>query len=346
MLSKKSLLVLGVGLGLLAGSTVAQAPPCFAFNETASGTVPFDVPYFGRLSVRFSPPQGLVANQIEVFGGATLGHGLAVDIRLVDPATNVPLDPPLATVALGGFLAPPSGWQTGTLSIATPLNTFETYQLDFAATPSPFTFVGSYPLVTFPMLGADPATAPHPFAYDFACFTTICSGIPATGSVAPKIRFRGGQCGTSALAQSIVVGEPCQASGTPTTMACLPPPIPGVTSTILFTDPGAAGTPLFLFWSLGTDFAGSGTIGPGGCPFYLEPTSLAALAAAGLQPLAAGTANGFSLSALSVAWPSDPAIAGYILGLQGAVLDAGGFPTGIPGVSVRTTNAIRATIGY
>ena len=346
MPSKKSLFVLGVGLALFGRGADAQAPPCFAFNETSAGVAPFDVPYFGSLSFRFSPPQGVVANQIEVLGGATLGHGLAVNLRLVDPATNTPLDPPLASVALGGFFAPPSGWQSGALPTATPLNPFETYQLDFAATPGIFTFVGSYPLVTFPLLCADPTSAPDPFAYDFACFTTICAGIPTQGTVAPKIRFRGGQCGTAALAQSLVVGEPCQASGTPTTMECLPPPIPGVTSTILFTAPGAAGTPLFLFWSLGVDFAGSATIGVGGCPFYLEPTSLAALAAAGLQPLAAGTANGFSLSALSVDWPADPAIAGYILGLQGAVVDGGGFPTGIPGVSVRTTNAIRAVIGY
>jgi hypothetical protein len=329
-----------------AATAVAQTPPCFSFNDGAAGSVPFDVPFYGRLSFRFSPPTGVVASQVEAFGGVTNGHGLTLDLRLVDPATGVAVDPPLGSVTLGGFFAPPSGWQASAFSAAVPLNPFETYQIDLAASPSPFTFPGSYPLVSFPLLGADPATAPAPFAYDFACFTTACAAVPPTGVIAPRLRFRGGQCGATALATAWSFGEPCQASGPGAVLQCLPPPIPGGSSTLLFSDPGAAGTPLFVFWSLGVDFAGGTTIGPGGCPIYLEPTSTQALAAAGLQPLASGSAGGFSLSALFVTWPADPAIAGYVLGLQGVVADAAGVPTGLPGLSLRTTNGLRAVIGY
>jgi hypothetical protein len=335
-----------VAFALLCAAASAQAPPCFAFNDAVPGTVPFDVPYFGGLSATFSPTSALVANQMEIFGGAATGHGLEMTLRLVDAATGLAFDPPLAQGTFGGPFAPPSGWQTAILTAAAPLNPFETYRIDLSATPSPFTFPGSYPLVTFPLLLADPSAATTLLPFDFACFTTLCAGAPTTGTLGLKIRFRGGQCGVAAVAQSVPVGEPCPADAGATTLQCLPPPIPGGSSTLLFANAGPAGLPLFVFWSFGVDVLGTQTFGPNGCPIYLEPTSLALLSAAGFEPLAAGATNGFSMSALFVNWPADPAIAGLVLGLQGVVVDPAGVPTGIPGFGVRTTNGLRATVGF
>lgn len=331
---------------LLCATASAQPPPCFAFNETVPGTVPFDVPYFGGLSATFSPTSALVANQLEIFGGASNGHGLDVVLRLVDAATGIGFEPPLAQGTFGGFGAPPSGWQTAILTAAAPLNPFETYRIDFVAAPSPFTFPGSYPLVTFPLLLADPSAATALQPFEFSCFTTLCAGAPTSGTLGLKLRFRGGQCGVAAVAQAVSVGEPCPSDAGAMTLQCLPPPIPGGSSTLLFANPGAAGLPLFVFWSFGVDVFGAQSIGPNGCPIYLEPTSLALLSAAGFEPMAAGTTSGFSLSGLFVNWPADPAIAGLILGLQGVVVDPAGVPTGIPGFAVRTTNGLRATVGF
>lgn len=331
---------------LLAAALPAQTPWCTALNESAPATGTFDVPYYGRLTVRFSPASTITSNLIEVLGGTTLGHGLTVEARWVDPQTGLAQPTPAATAELGGFFGPPSGWQSAAWSAVLPLNPSETYQLDFVASPNLFTFPASYPLVSFPLLVADAATAPDALAYDFACFTTFCAGVPVTGTIAPKIRLYGGSCGLPGLATSHVLGEACQASGPAATLACFPPPIPGLNSTVLIGATGAAGTPVFLFWSVGVDSLGGATTGAGGCPIYLDLATLAILNAVGLEPLAAVPATGFSMTGVGIDWPNEPSFVGLVLGMQAVIADAAGLPSPVPGLLLRTTPGLRLVVGY
>jgi hypothetical protein len=144
----------------------AQTPPCVELNAAASGTVVLPVPYFGQLSVRFSPTSAFVANMASVFAGTTQGHGLSLVVRLVEPSTNAPLDPPLATAQFGGVGAPSSGWISAALTAAVPMNVADVYQFDFVAAPNPSTFPASYPLVSFPLSLADPSIATTLVPYD------------------------------------------------------------------------------------------------------------------------------------------------------------------------------------
>jgi hypothetical protein len=333
-------------LAFAAARVGAQNPWCVDLNEAAPATSTFDVPFFGLLSMRFTPSGTVTSNVVEVLGGATFGHGLSVAVRWVDPQTGAATDPPIATAELGGVFAPPSGWQSAAWTNIVALNPPDVYQLDFSAVPSLFTFPASYPLVTFPLSTGDPTTAPNPLNYDFACFTALCAGAPTTGVLAPKVRFYGGSCGLPGLATSYVIGEACQAAGPSASLQCLPPPIPGLNSTILVGATGAAGTAVFVFWSLGVESTGSVTVGPTGCPIYLDLPTLDALNAIGLQPLAAGGATGFSFTGFSIDWPNVPAFVGIVLGMQAVIVDANGLPTFVPGLSLRTSHALRLTVGY
>jgi hypothetical protein len=331
-------------LGVAAHGQVTSLPPvCFGINQNSPWSQfgpSFPVSSPGGLTVWFSAPMSTTIEVIDLpFTFSWGGPGTIVDLYVAPGIGVPPVTPSLATFVpwdLGGWV---------------PFKT---------ATPAPVTQGGSYALtLTTALPPGTPAGCsgvlydPNaPLAVPYLLNTAPCQPIPTppSGTMGFIARFRGSPCGPGPLAGTTVVGTHCGI--TITGGNTLTAGYPALGSNWWVGTTGGSGDTAYLFWSFGTNAAGS-LIAPGSsCLHYLDPQSLTTLWANGAEPLAQAT---FPPSPIPGWWiglnwsfplPSSAVYAGTVVGLQAVVVSQAGTIPLAPGVTAYVTNALHATLGY
>jgi hypothetical protein len=338
---------------LVAATLPGQVPPtCFGFNMTpGAGYDYITAPWFAPLTIYFTAPQTVTADQVVLFENDFYYTSLNVAVHALNPATGLPLNPPLAT-APGGAYFFGFDWIARTLS--TPVSFIGGVSYALVCTPAPNLGPGYY---VAGIVGTQTSPTPTLLTFTGGGFIGSSGGPPATTQLGFRFGFQGPACGAK-IAELRPGGASC--GGAQPTMPLLSPvngqvgftngvarPALGQSMVLrLVPNTGANPTvPAALYWSVGTNLLGTPISPVCPCVHYLNPTSLATLAAGGFEPLATPTwwSDGSAWFVLAV--PNLPSLIGTVIALQAVLVDPAGVPSGVPGVNIRLSNSLTLVPG-
>jgi hypothetical protein len=334
--------LLGI-LVLLASVAAGQiAPPnCFGFNTATSFlNTYFFVSPATPLTIFFVASQTVTVDQVALADGGT-DATLAVSIHAVSGTTGGPVFPALASAPAGPMIFAP-GWTARTFSPPVALVSGTQYALVCSVVPT----------TTFPWFGG--ALPSGYVIHDASPGATLLGYTLGTASPAGptplgfKIVFNGPACAPP-LAEVRNAGPACGGASALTPFLYAPDgrPVLGNTWYSLPVYTGAsvpATAPMALFWSFGSNPAGSPIHPLCPCQHHLNTASFLTLAGLGLEPLGNLYWTG-SGGAFATPIPNIPSLAGTQIGLQALVVDPGGVPSGTPGVNIRVSNSITLVLG-
>jgi hypothetical protein len=351
------LLVLALAHVALAQVVSSPTPICFTINDVGSATpagaivLPCSVSEPSAAFIaHFAAPASATVDFIAIWAPPAQGAGTQIELF-----STAVLGGPSTGPALGSFLgfdAAASGWDPCWRTTPAPvvLASGATYAIRIRQVGSgapQYWWACSQSCYTF---AYDPAGA-TPLLYQYTS-GSCASSVPPTGQLALPIRFGGLACGPGPLASVQWTHSACGGSGPfPSDFVFTAPPVLG--SSFPLTVVGSAGDTAFLCWCVGVAPPHGGiplTPAPSVCFLRLDSQSFVELAALGLEPLASGalapTASGSGIVNWAFDLPSDPALAGFQIGIQSVVIGPSGTVPLLPGVNARLTPAYQLSLGY
>jgi hypothetical protein len=339
---------------VLAATVSAQTTPptCFGFNMTGGSSV--DLLTFtaaSPLTIFFTAPQTVTVDQIAIFENTFYGSSVNVAVHAVNPVTGAPVLPALANAPGGPFLMG-SDWMPKPLIPPVSFAGGAPYAL--VCTPAP-TSIGPF-WGPRGAIGYDPSPAAVPLTYAGGSFNGL-GVVPAGPTLGFRFGFRGPGCGAR-LAEVRMGGPSCGGVTAGVPLLC---PLastggaltgnarPALGSQLLLQlIPQLVGAtppmPASLYWSFGSNPAGTPLNPPSPCSYHLNPASFSTLLGLGLQPLATPLfwSNG---GYFAIPVPNLPALIGTPVEVQALIIDPAGVPSGFPGVNIRISNSLTLVPG-